>query len=157
VRASVAHDRILFEALARVGLPTALAPMRASETSFLHPVGATERTKRQSAICIGRDHVAITDARKASRSCDRFDCATVESVDARESNSRSSAAHAGRSSLSAQLPRQKGLECATEEPEAGRTPPQNVVFRRRSLKAERGQPAFPSRFPAAATEHRHIS
>ena len=41
---------------------------------------------------------------------------------------------------------------ATGERQAGRTPPQNVILRRRWPYAEWGQPAFPSRFPAAGTE-----
>ena len=49
-------DRISSEALVRVGLPTALAPTRASRIRFETAVGATERTKRQSLTCIGRDH-----------------------------------------------------------------------------------------------------
>ena len=53
----VAHTgRISSEALARVGLPTALAPTRASQIRFETAVGATGCTKRQSLTCIGRDH-----------------------------------------------------------------------------------------------------
>ena len=60
----------------------------------------------------------------------------------------------GLSDLSGQGPRQRLLASAprtrrTGERQAGRTPPQNVTFRRRWPYAEWRQPAFPSRFPAA--------
>jgi len=56
LRASAHTECISCEALARVGLPTAKAPTRTSEIRFVHSVGATGCTKRQSATCIGRDH-----------------------------------------------------------------------------------------------------
>jgi hypothetical protein len=43
------------ESLARVGLPTALAPMQVSKIRFDAPVGAIGRTKAQPLGCIGRD------------------------------------------------------------------------------------------------------
>ena len=52
-------DRISSEALARVGLPTALAPTRASKIRFETPVGATARSGSRLDAS-----VAMTDARK---------------------------------------------------------------------------------------------
>jgi len=47
----VAHTEcICAEALARVGVLTALAPTRADETGFLHPVGATDAAKENATI-----------------------------------------------------------------------------------------------------------
>ena len=99
-RTGGAHRTHLVRGPWRVGLPTALAPTRTSKIRFEAPVGATDAANRNLLTCIGRDHRRA----KPNRGCDRFDCATMKSADARESDSRSSAAHTGLSSLRADYP-----------------------------------------------------
>ena len=148
---------------ARVGLPTALAPTRASRFRFDAPVGATGRTNRKLLTCIGRDHrrvqfepllwsVSLRDEEARRRSRVRFPTQvrfppTPQRTEVRHSRARN---YPVREGLSAPRTRATGGQ-------AGRTAPQNVAVHRRWLCAEWGQPAFPSRFPAAATEHSHIS
>ena len=56
----------LLRVSARVGLPTALAPTRASQIRFDAPVGATDAAKRQSCLPAS---VAITECTKRNRGC----------------------------------------------------------------------------------------